>query len=213
MTEWLDIVTGVNPIGRTSLDKYIGSQVFDILSDMYLGRVAWAVIFLLICLIFIPAIHGEKDSGTVVEGDVVEYRLDEIMNEDDVINIDFRLVSGNATDVYILLLKENVARMLGDPFIAEVSKERVTSTTSFEWTYPDDYVYVLVIENRDNAHSNDATPDGPIEYTIEYEVNPEEKLPIWIFIICCVSSIIIPIILIIQLKKQGRLDSLPVEWM
>jgi len=94
----------------------------------------------------------------------------------DIITVDVNVTSGGPIDVYFMKTSEYDKLQANESFKTVVSKQGVNKT-SFEWKKDDDEdeYYVLAIDNRDNARSNDAIPTSDIEYNFETEVDERHQ--------------------------------------
>ena len=90
--------------------------------------------------------------------------------EYDRITVDINVTSGGPVDVYILRSDEYEKFQKNESFKAEFSRERVNKT-SFRWEKDSDYPYMyLVVDNTDNAHTNDAVPDSDVQFEYSYYI-------------------------------------------
>lgn len=88
--------------------------------------------------------------------------------EYDWITVEINVTSDRPVDVYILRSNEFERYQANESFRTEFSRERV-NRTSFKWEKDSDYPYMyLLVDNSDNAHSNDAIPNGTAYLSYSY---------------------------------------------
>ena len=125
------------------------------------------------------------------------------------VDVNFLVVDGSPADVYIMSrdeYNEHYNHYSGSKdFNASFQMENVT-TVDATWTQPDDQTYYLIIDNENNAHSNDAKPEGNIRYDLEYDnsIIDEEGIEVlaWGCIGCFVGIVILVIIVIIIMVRK-----------
>ncbi len=156
-----------------------------------------------------PTASAISDSDTLQEDEMVRYLIYNAMSKDDELDVSVTFTSGGPGDVYIMLESEYNKLNSGLNFNAVVTKERVQNV-DFEWTMPDDDQWVLVIDNSDNAHANDAEPTGSLSYDLDYSTIDEGLLAlimggmVAIVIVLIIVNILILVWIYKDAEKRGK---------
>ena len=173
-------------------------------------------IFILLLLCFTIIFIGIPEANAVREKYLEYNEIDgmEIIDPDlaggfrkyDRISVEVNITSGGPVDVY--LLKESDYNKLVEnvSFKASITKEKVNHT-KFKWEKPDDKTYFLVIDNKDNAHPNDAVPTSNVNYN--YSADIEERHNdvirqnmIMGGVLVAIAIVIVTIVVILYIKKR-----------
>lgn len=162
------------------------------------------VLFLFIVCTGIPKANAQREKGVEYEGidgmKIVDPDLAAGFRKYDRITVEVNITSGGPVDIY--LLKESEYKKLEEnvSFKASISKEHVNHTR-FKWEKPDDKTYYLVIDNKDNAHTNDAVPisDVTYNYTADIEERHNDVIRKHMVIVGVIIAIVIIIVTIVAI--------------
>jgi hypothetical protein len=143
-------------------------------------------------------------SNVYIDADDYDYELFLLADKDD--KLEFELISSDQpVDVYVL---DGADYNFLDPDIADakIKKEGVTTTT-FEYKFPTDGSYYLIIENNNNVSAT--VTYKFTDFTAEFIEDVEEAaffvgMMCLLVIIIIVVVIIIIIVVIIKLGKKKR---------
>lgn len=160
---------------------------------------------MLATLVSLPSAYGEKFQRNLVEGELDKYDLaGRGMGPGDNLKVDFTFAAQGMGDVYILTEVEYEYLKDNRPFNPSYVVER-SRGDSFTWVQPDNGSYVLVVDNADNAHNNDAVPDGDLSFELEFEINPQDGSGIDWNQLVQILFIIISIIVALWIYKDGQM--------
>lgn len=132
---------------------------------------------------FLPMVEGDivNDGSTSIEPDdhwraaIASPDYIPPFKEYDRITVEINVTSEQGVDVYILRSDEFQKYQENESFKAEFSRERV-NRTSFRWEKDSDYPYMyLLVDNSDNAHSNDAIPNGTAYISYSYFITERHQ--------------------------------------
>ena len=133
---------------------------------------------------------------------------------DDEVDITFSVTEGGQVDIYIMSSDEYSKYNRDEDFSASYTKEKKSRLDNEKWVQPDDQDYYLVIDNKNNAHSNDAEPDGSITYDLEYDDHWAEDVGEAIATVCiaCGAIIVVVVIVVIYLiVRKKKADTVIVQ--
>jgi len=116
-------------------------------------------------------------------------------------------LNGKRIDVYILRSDEYDKYEAGEDFYASYSQEDIAFTGEINWTCPDDSNYYLVVDNEDNAHTDDAYANESVSVDVSWLNKTEEKeieefldflkwFGVGITVLCCVLPVLVIIVVI-----------------
>ncbi len=109
-------------------------------------------------------------------------------SSDDEVEIDFEVTQGVKVDIYILSQQQYNNYRDGKYFTPSFSRENTLGVDD-DYTIEDDQNYYLIVDNKDNARSSDAKPQGSMTYNLEYEVDDDPDDFPWFggmgFMFCC----------------------------
>jgi len=180
-------------------------------------------IFLILTLILIsipiiphivPGVQARKITGEDIQkGGHDKYEL-WLYNGDEV-TLDFQVTQGGEVDLYFLIHEEYYNYSNNVMFYPDFSWENVTGLEE-EFTVDTDYglnhadEYYIIVDNKDNARSSDAIPDGFVVYDLEYDVYSEDfPFEFWGlgFVFCCMiwaGMFVITIIIAIWVYRDAE---------
>ena len=129
---------------------------------------------------------------------------------------------GRSIDVYIMDSDQFTQYKNNLPFTAEYEDENIGSTGIVNWTCPDNEYYILVVDNRKNAHLVDAYANEDALVDIFY-LNKTDKREYEQFediaddfsmltMACCASMILIPVSIIAVIIFLSRSKSPPASY-
>jgi len=138
-----------------------------------------------------------------------EYWAENIAYNDssDTFRISVEEVNGLSIDVYILSSGEFEKYKNELDFKASYFRENTSSTGKTDWTCPDDQYYYLVVDNRDNAHDDDAYANESVSVNVSWlnrtekkEEEDAERFARWFcgfgVVVCCILPIILIIVIV-----------------
>lgn len=178
----------------------VRNRIYNIHCKSIFIVLVFTIIFISIEL---PKTNAQRDRGALygeIDGmEIFDPDLPLGFRKYDRITVDVNITSGGPADIY--LLKESEYKKLEEnlSFKATVSKERANHT-KFKWEKLDDKTYYLVIDNMDNAHTNDAIPtDLTYNYTADIEERHHDVEMRHILIAGVIIALVIIIITIVAL--------------
>ncbi len=168
-------------------------------------------LFVVSCLLFLtglllfPFASAYENSGTLREGQLFRRDVSGESDSSKYLEIRINFTYGKLGDVYILTHDEYDNLSAGRDFEAAKEFER-RSSFGFSWMQKDDDNYYLVIDNADNAHPNDARPNGDLSFEIEYhqeDYKDDETIwQLWAVAICTTIFIVVVVIVIARVVTR-----------
>jgi len=168
--------------------------------------------------LLIPQASADNDYRTVKTGESVKYGIGG--DPEDTFSIDFSISNGSTADLYIMTKNEYETNYdEGRGFNTTFEQERVDLLNDEKWTRPDDQTYYLVVDNKDNARSSDAVPEGNITDYVNYfnETQVEEFLEDFfdagskVLVACCAVIIIVIIAVIWLVTRNNKSDTVVIQ--
>lgn len=176
------------------------------------------IIILLLLAVLVPT-RAEAFSDTIIinAGEYKHYELYGF-HEDDTLELEVREVDGIAIDVYILSDERNSPAGKsefekyrdGEYFDASFQRENTAEVKDVDWEVPDNDGYVLVIDNKDNAHGGDANSGQAVTVYIDYnEKDPEFDLQETLLVcgLCCILPVVVIIAIVVYRQRQDPYSS------
>ena len=148
----------------------------------HLNYLFTGIIILLLLAVLVPTrAEAFSDTITIDAGEYKHYNLYDL-HEDDILELEVRETGGVPIDVYIMsderdspAEKSEFGKYRdGEYFDTRFQKENTAEVKDVDWKVPDNDGYVLVIDNKDNAHGGDANSGQAVTVYIDYnEKDPE----------------------------------------
>ena len=151
-----------------------------------------------------PFVSSFEDSRTLASGEYHGYDITGYSDSSKYLVFDLDVLGSVDLDIYILNSTEYTNYGRGADFNAIKEYER-TLDRNFSWMQRESGDHYLVIDNKDNAHSNDARPTGDISYTMGYHTEDYKDGShslLWMYV-CLAGFLLAVFIVIILVMVKG----------
>lgn len=135
------------------------------------------LVVLSFCLNLVPEADAQdyKKTDILADGSFHRFDVTNLTDNSKHLQVNVVISDGKRCDVYIMNHDEYEYYRDGRDFDTYKSKENQNSI-DFSWAqYQANKTFYLVIDNKDNAHANDAEPNGDLTYALEYKVEKEDE--------------------------------------
>ncbi len=176
-------------------------------------KVGTVIFLLLISMVLLPSMNAlgqEYKAVPVQKDDHFSLEIEKPSRSDDGTwryEISCEEVQGYTFDCYILCDDEYEKYSSGGDFQASLSMENISSTGVFRLPVSQvDPIHYLVIDNRDNAHDDDAGAERNISVDISVERKEDNKgsfsLSIMVFFVGCGVPLVLLVGILIWMKLE-----------
>lgn len=158
--------------------------------------------------LLLPVASAFEDSRTLSSGDYHGYDITGISDSSKYLDFEVDVQGSIEFDIYILNGTEYSNYANGYDFESFREYEK-TLDRNFSWGQDGSGDHYLVIDNKDNAHRNDARPAGEMSYVMRYHLKDykdgsSDLLIMYLFLMACFIFVFI-IIIVVLVKGTGFL--------
>jgi hypothetical protein len=161
------------------------------------------MIFLALVMLAAGTVLADSTSTVIQAGDYWQKDLSQdIPEDDDKITLDLSVSENTKVDVYIISTRTGASGEKsqyekykdGESFNAGFQRENVNLLSDEDWDLPH-HDYMLVVDNQDNGHSNDANSGEDVTVYISYDTSKD--LDFWMIALGCGLCCLLPVGLIV----------------